>query len=138
MGKIGRLGKKVDLLKPINVDNIPIRKDNFFTNAFIVELPLDSQPGYVWQTLFEQEWRTSLQLWERKVVVVGDKLHLLTASNEISEKIDWLKKIIDATNIRLDKLERDRKIIEEAEENEELRKHENVIRDTLRMKLSVV
>ena len=138
MGKMGRLGKKVDLLKPINVDSIPIRKDSFFTNAFKVELPLDSQPGYVWQTLFEQEWRTSLQLWERKVVVVGDKLHLVTASNEICEKIDWLKKIIDSTNIRLDKLERDRKIIEEAEENEELRKHENVIKDTLRMKLSVV
>ena len=120
------------------MDSIPIRKDSFFTNAFIVELPLDSQPGYVWQTLFEQEWRTSLQLWERKVVVVGDKLHLLTASNEISEKIDWLRKIIDATNVRLDKLERDRKTIEEVEENEELRKHENIIRDTLRIKLSVV
>ncbi len=64
--KMGRLGKKIGLMKSIDVDKVPIRKDHFFTNAFIVELPLDSQPGYVWQTLFEQEWKTSLHLWEGK------------------------------------------------------------------------
>ncbi len=74
----------------------------------------------------------------RKVVVIADKLLLVTTANDIGKKIDWLKEVINATNLRLEKLEQNRKIIEDIEENKELRKHENVIRDTLRMKFSVI
>jgi len=42
-----RLGKKVNLRKPIDVDKIPIRRHSFLTNAYVVELPLDSQPDYI-------------------------------------------------------------------------------------------
>ncbi len=63
---MGRLGKKVNLMAPVDVDKIPIRRDDFYTNAYVIELPLDSQPDYVWQTLFEQEWKSSLHLWGEK------------------------------------------------------------------------
>jgi hypothetical protein len=134
---LGRSIKKVNLKKSIDVDKIPIRRDSFLTNAYAIELPLDSQPSYEWQTMFEQEWKSSLLLWERKVVVVGDKLHLVTTPNEIGEKIDWLKRMIEATNTRVEELNKTQKIIEKQVEAEELRKHENIIRDSIRIKIGL-
>ncbi len=135
---MGRLGKKVNLMAPVDVDKIPIRRDDFYTNAYVIGLPLDSQPDYVWQTLFEQEWKSSLHLWERKVVVLGDKLLLITTPNEIEEKIDWLKRIVESTNTRVERFNKTQQIMKEAEEAEELEKHENIIRDALRTKLALV
>ncbi len=135
---MGSLGKKVSLRKSIDVDKIPIHRDSFYPNAYAVELPLDSQPDYVWQTLFEQEWKSSLHLWERKVVVVGDKLLLITTPTEIAEKIDWLTTMIEATNTRVEEFNRTQKITREAKKAEALREHENVIRDVLRTKLTLV
>ena len=86
-----RTGKKVNLKEPVDVNKIRIEKDIFLTNAFVVEFPLDFQPDYVWQTFFEQEWRSSLHLWERKVTIIGNKLLLITTPSGIEEKIDWLK-----------------------------------------------
>jgi len=80
---MGMPSKKVNLIESIEVDKIPIRKDSFSRNAYVIELPLDSQPDYVWQVIFEREWKISLDLWERKVVVVGDKLLLITTPTEI-------------------------------------------------------
>jgi len=131
-----RLGKKVNLMKSIDIDKIRIGRDLFLTNAFVIELPLDSQPDYVWQTIFEQEWKSSLHLWERKVAVVGDKLLLIMTPTEIEEKIDWLKRMIGATNIRVERFNQTQQVIKEAKETEILRKHENVIRDALRVKLA--
>lgn len=135
---VGTSGKKVNFMKSIDVDKIPIRKDRFFTNAYVIELPLDSQPDYVWQTIFEQEWKSSLHLWERKVVIVGDKLLLITTPAEIEQKIDWLKSVMASTNNRVEELNQTQQIIANAEEAEVLRKHENIIRDALRMKLAIV
>ena len=132
-----RLGKKVNLMKSIDVDKIPIRRDILLPSAYVIELPLDSHPDYVWQTFFEQEWKSSLHLWERKVVVVGDKLLLITTPTEIGEKIDWLKKMIDLTNLRVEKFVQTMEIIETAEAVELLRRHENIIRDELRIKLAI-
>ena len=131
-----RLSKKVNLMKSIDVDKIPIRRDVFLTNAYVIELPLDSQPDYVWQTFFEQEWKSSLHLWERKVAVVGDNLLLITTPTEIEEKIDWLKKMIESTNARVEKFNQTQQIIGDAKETELLKKHENVIRDAIRMKMA--
>lgn len=135
---MSRLSKIVNLVEPIDVNKIPIRRDVFLTNAYVIELPLDSQPDYVWRTFFEQEWKSSLHLWERKVVVVADKLLLITTPNEIGEKIDWLKRMIESTNMRVERFSQTQQIMEEAQEAEELRKHENIIRDALRMKLAPI
>ncbi len=130
--------EKVNLAKSINVETIPIRKDTFLPNAYTIELPLDAQPDYVWQTLFEEEWKSSLRLWERKVVIVGDKLMLITTPTEIKEKIEWLKRIIDATNTRVERFNQTQQALKEARKAEALEDHENIIRDALRAKLAAV
>jgi len=134
---MNRSGKKVNLMKPVDIDEIQIQKDIFLTGAYVIELPLDSQPDYVWQTLFEQEWKSSLHLWERKVVVLGNKLLLITTPTEIPEKIDWLQKMIESTNRRVERLNQTQKAKEKAEIRELLGKHENIIRDEVRLKLGI-
>ena len=133
---MGRLVRKVNLMKSIDADTIPIRKDSFLTNAYVIELPLDSLPCYDWQTVFETEWKSSLNLWDRKLVVVGDKVHLVTTHNEIGEKIDWLNKVIESTNARIDELNKTQKILEKQRRTEELRKRESVIRDEIRIRMA--
>ena len=130
--------EKVNLIESIEVEKILIRKDNFSRNAYVIELPLDSQPDYAWQVIFEREWKLSLDLWERKVVIVGDKLLLITTPTEIEEKIDWLRNVIKTTNLKIEKLNQTQRIIKEAKKAEALREHENIIRDALRTKLSLV
>jgi hypothetical protein len=90
--------KKVNLLKPFNVDNIAISKDHYFRNAYIVDLPLDSAPDHVWLDFFEQRWRASRNLWDRKVFVIGDKLRLITTVDDFGEKLDWIEHVISETN----------------------------------------
>jgi len=131
-----RLGKKVNLMKSIDVDKIRIGRDIFLTNAFTIELPLDSQPDYVWLTFFEQEWKSSLNLWERKVTIIGDKLLLITTPTEIEEKIDWLQRVIQATNLQVDRFNQTQKI-EKEEKTKEFRKQENVIVAALRRKWGI-
>lgn len=135
---MGMPSKKVNLMESIEVDKIPIRKDSFSRNAYVIELPLDSQPDYVWQVIFEREWKTSLNLWERKVVIIGDKLLLITTPTEIEEKIEWLRKVIKTTNMHVEKFNQTQQTMKEAEKTEALRKHENIIRDALRAKLLLV
>lgn len=134
---MGVSSNEVNFLEPVEVDKVKIQKDKFYANAYVIELPLDSQPGYVWQTLFELEWKSSLHLWERKVVVVGTKLLLITTPNEIGEKIDWLKKVVESTNRRVTRFDQTQQIIDDARESEQLKKHENIIRDTLRTKFAL-
>jgi len=94
--------KKVKFLKPIDVDKITISRDHYFPNAYIIDLPLDSTPEHVWQDIFEREWKSSRHLWDRKLFVVGDKLRLVTSVNEIEEKLDWVKQVVERTNKRVD------------------------------------
>lgn len=132
-----RTGKKVNLKEPLDIDKIPIRRDSFFPNAYVIELPLESQPDYIWRTLFEREWKSSLHLWDRKVVIVGDKLLLVTTPTDIQEKIDWLKGLMKSTNERLTRFNQAQQAKDQKEKTEALRKHENIIRDALRMILSI-
>jgi len=67
---------------------------------------------------------------------VGDKLHLVTTHNEIGEKIDWLNKVIESTNVRIDELNKTQKILEKQRRTEELRKRESVIRDEIRIRMA--
>jgi hypothetical protein len=94
--------RKIALLKPFNVDNINISKDHYFRNAYIVDLPLDSAPEHIWLDIFEQKWRSSRHLWDRKVFVIGDKLRLVTTVDEFGEKLDWVEHVIRETNKAVD------------------------------------
>jgi len=135
--------KKIKLLEPVDVDNITIKRDHYFPNAYIIDLPLDSTPDHVWQDIFESEWKSSRHLWDRKLFVISDKLRLITTANEIEEKLDWVKQIIEETNKGVEEYNREaevriaqigeqlkRKVLEDEVRVEE-------IRDVLRRRYSV-
>jgi len=65
-------------------------------------LSLDSEPSYVWLTLFEQELWGSLDFWDRKVLVVGKALKLATTPGRVEEKLHWLEGLVVGTNRRVD------------------------------------
>jgi hypothetical protein len=99
---VKELVKKVKLQEPIDIDKINIVKDHYFSNAYIIDLPLDSTPDHAWQDIFEREWTTSRDLWERKLFVMGNKLRLIATTNQIEDKIDWVKQVIARTNEDID------------------------------------
>jgi hypothetical protein len=90
--------KKINLQEPVNIDNITVRKDHYFPNAYIIDIPLDSEPDHVWQDIFEREWRTSKHLWDRKIFIIGATLRLVTTPEEMEEKIGWIKQVVLSTN----------------------------------------
>jgi hypothetical protein len=97
------LVKKVRLLEPLDINHISVQRDHYFHDAFVIDLPLDSSPDHVWLYVFDWEWKASRHLWDRKLFVMGDKLRLVTTEHEIEEKIDWVKQVIERTNIGIDK-----------------------------------
>lgn len=108
--------KKVSLVEPIDVETIRVKRYPLFRDAYVIDLPLTEEPNYIWQIFFEQEVKSSLHLWERKIVIVGRTLKLITTPTRIREKIGWLRKVIDKTNSRIDEYN---KALEEARKAEE-------------------
>jgi len=99
--------KKVNLLKPVDADKIVIKRDHYFSDAYIIDFPLDSTPDHVWQDIFEREWKSSRHLWDRKLFVIGDRLRLITMMDEMESKLDWVKQIIDQTNKEIEDYNRE-------------------------------
>jgi hypothetical protein len=100
--------KKVKLVEPVDVDKILVSRDHYFSNAYIVDLPLESTPDHVWQDIFEGEWKSSRHLWDRKLFVVGDSLRLVTTASDFEDKIDWVKQVIAETNKAIDEYNKGR------------------------------
>jgi len=120
-----RISRKANLLKPFNVDNIEVRKDEYFADAFIVDLPLDSMPDHIWQDIFESKWRTSRHLWDRKLFVIGDKLRLVTSPDDFQAKLDWVEAMIHEANNAVDEQ------ILASEREQERRTKDEVLKQTL-------
>ncbi|RLI21374.1 hypothetical protein DRO54_03880 [Candidatus Bathyarchaeota archaeon] len=99
---MSEVAKKVNLLKPFDISKISIKRDRYFPNAYIIDLPLDSVPDHIWQYIFEQKWKSSRHLWDRKLFVIGDKLRLVTSPDNFEEKLDWIEQIIKETNKAID------------------------------------
>jgi hypothetical protein len=99
---MSEIAKKVNLVEPVNVDSIVIKRDHYFSNAYIIDFPLDFTPDHVWQDLFEREWKMSRHLWDRKLFVIGDKLRLITPASEIEDKLNWVKQVLERTNRAID------------------------------------
>ena len=132
--------KQIKLLEPVDADNITIKRDHYFRRAYTIDLPLDSTPDHVWQEIFEREWKSSRQLWDRKLFTMGDKLRLVTTADEIEEKLDWVKQVLEQTNKGIEKYNLEVEA-REAQMGEQLKKQmleeeANVerIRDVLRSK----
>ena len=116
------IAEKVKLLKPFDVDKITIKIDRYFPNAYVIDLPLDSMPDHVWQFIFEQKWKSSRHLWDRKVFVIGDKLRLVTTVDEFGGKLNWLEQVIKETNKAIDEYKHAGLIEEERRIEKELDK----------------
>jgi hypothetical protein len=96
------LAEKVNIKHPVDATHIDVQKDPFHPTAYIITLPLDSDPSYVWCTLFEQELWSSLDFWDRKVLVVGRAIKLVTTGDRVEEKLRWLEGVVTATNKRVE------------------------------------
>ncbi len=103
---MGRAVNKVNLLEPFDFDRIIIERDHCFPGAYSVDLALDAVPDHVWLEMFENEWRLSRRLWDRKLYVVGDILRLVTPSTDVAEKIKWVQEIVKQTNINVEEYNR--------------------------------
>jgi hypothetical protein len=60
--------------------------------------------------------RSSLDFWERKAVIVGKELKLVTTPNNIEEKLVWLEKLVAAANRRVEEYNENIKIRREVKE----------------------
>lgn len=113
---MAEFAKKINIKHPINLDHVDIRNDPFRPGAYVISLPLDGHPSYAWQTLFDLELWSSLDFWDRKVLAVGDQLKLVTTLNNLQEKLNWLERIVLATNRRVDEHNRNVEAEKEAKE----------------------
>jgi hypothetical protein len=110
----------------------------------VIDLPLDSVPGHVWQDIFEREWKSSRHLWDRKLYVVGDNLRLVTTKDDIEDKLDSVKQVIDRTNRFIDEYNRQEETRPQLEKGvrssglEEERISIDVIRDSLRRRFGAL
>ncbi len=101
-----KVGKTV-IIEPLDADKVNINRDHYFPDAYVIDLLLDSTPDHVWLDIFEREWKTSRQLWDRKIFIIGDRLRLITTAYELEEKLDWVKQVIDQTNAGVVKYNRE-------------------------------
>lgn len=107
--------EKVNIRRPVDPKNVDIQKDPFHPTAYIITLPLDSEPSYVWHTLFDQELWSSLDFWDRKVLVVGKQLKLVTTPDRVEEKLHWLEGLVVAANKRVDEYNKTQSWVKKAE-----------------------
>jgi hypothetical protein len=75
---------------------------------------LDTEPSYIWHTLFEQELWSSLDFWDRKVLIVSKALKLTTTPDRVEEKLHWLEGLVLATNKRAEEYNKKIKAEKEA------------------------
>ena len=127
---MAELAEKVSIRYPINVHNVAIHEDPFHPSAYVISLPLDSDASYVWQTLFQQELWSSLDFWDRKTIIVGRELKLVTTLDRLEEKLNWLERLVVATNKRVEEYNR------KVEVEKEARKSSQTDRETIRKELA--
>jgi tRNA uridine 5-carbamoylmethylation protein Kti12 len=135
------LAKKVNLKRDIDAGTVPIKRDEYFLSAYVIDLPLDSVPDHMWQDILDREWKSSLHLWDRKLFVIGDQLRLVTTIDDIEAKVDWVKKVIQQTNKGVDDYNKETEAAQALTEEEshkrvdEERMNIDTIRETLRRRL---
>jgi hypothetical protein len=123
---LAQLCERANIKNPTDPKSIDIQEDPLHAGAYIITLSLDSEPSYVWLTLFEQELWGSLDFWDRKVLVVGKALKLATTPDRVEEKLHWLEGLVAGTNRRVDDYNRKAKAEQEASDDKVI--EEDVIR----------
>ena len=112
--------EKVNIKQPVDSERINIHKDPFHPAAFVVSLPLDSEPSYEWLTFFDQVLWSSLDFWDRKVVITGKELKLASDPTGMDEKLHWVEGLVVATNKKVDEYNRIQNAARKAKETKML------------------
>jgi hypothetical protein len=105
-------------MTPFDTSRICVSQNPTFPDAYIVDLPLDSVPDQEWRNAFELKWKSSRDLWDRKLLLINDKVRLVSTADGFVEKLEWVEKTIDETNgaineqIRL--IEKEKEMIRDA------------------------
>ena len=103
---------------PFAKNKVHVSQNPTFPDAYIVDLPLDSVPDKEWRDTFELKWRSSRDLWDRKLFLVKDKVRLVTGADGFVEKLDWVDKTIDETNDAIKEqyrlIEKEKEMIQDA------------------------
>ena len=94
--------KKVNL-KPIDPKKLKIEKSGEFPEAYTFELELDPKPDSVWIGLFGAVHQQSFYPMKRQVYVQYDSLKVVTAPDEIKNKIERVKSLVNDTNAEVEK-----------------------------------
>ena len=92
------MAKNVRFMTPFNTSRISVSQNPTFPDAYMVDLPLDSVPNNEWRSAFELKWKSSRDLWDRKLLLINDKVRLFTTAEGFVEKLKWVEKTIDETN----------------------------------------
>jgi hypothetical protein len=90
--------KSVQIMTPLDASRICVSQNPSFPESYIVDLPLDSMPDSEWRDTFDLKWKSSRDLWDRKLSLIDDKVRLVTTVDGFVEKLDWVEKTIDETN----------------------------------------
>jgi len=118
--------RKVNIKQSIDPEKVQIQKDPLHPVAYVVSLPLDSEPSYVWLTFFDQVLWSSLDFWDRKVVIAGKELKLATDPVGMKEKLHWLEGVMLATNKKVEEYNKTQSAAKKAETTKVL--DEDVVR----------
>ena len=94
---MGKTSNGVSLATPFDASKIRICHDKNFS-TYAIDLPLDNPPDSDWVNIFEQKWRSSRQFWDRKVILLNDKIRLWTSVDGYEEKLEWIRQVIVETN----------------------------------------
>jgi hypothetical protein len=92
------MAKSVKFMTPFDTSKICVSQNPTFPDAYIVDLPLDSVPNQEWRDAFDLKWKSSRDLWDRKLLLIDDKVRLVTMADGFVEKLEWVEKTIDETN----------------------------------------
>jgi hypothetical protein len=138
------MAKRVRIVTPFDTSKICVSQNPTFPEAYIVDLPLDSVPDQEWRDAFELKWKSSRDLWDRKLWLIDDKVRLVTMADGFVEKLEWVEKTIDGTNNAIKEqchiIEKEKEMIREATAKQALHtdiRGSEMIVETLRRRFSM-
>jgi len=92
------MAKSVQIVTPFDASKIAVGQNPGFPGAYIIDIPLDSVPDQEWREAFDVKWKSSRDLWDRKLSLIDNKVRLITTADEFLEKLEWVEKTINETN----------------------------------------
>jgi uncharacterized coiled-coil protein SlyX len=138
------MAKSVRITTPFDTNKISVSQNPTFPDAYIVDLPLDCAPDQEWRDAFDLKWKSSRDLWDRKLSLIDDKVRLVTTADGFVEKLEWVEKTIDETNNVIKEqcriIEKEKEMIREATAKQALQtdmRGSEMIKETLRRRFTM-